>query len=418
MLTVEQAQAAVLASVSVLPSERMSLLEALGCVLAEPVVAGIPLPPFDNSAMDGFAVVAEDTRGATAAAPRGLTVVGDIPAGTVPGRRVGAGMAARIMTGAPVPEGADAVVMVEQSRPGAGGTVEILAPAKPGDNIRRMGDDVAARQTALPPGQVLGPSELGLAAALGCTHVVATRRPRVAIVTTGSELANPGEELKPGAIYDSNQVSIAGCVLRSGCEVARRLHAGDDEPAIEEAIRGCADADLIVTAGGVSVGDYDQVKAVLARLGEVKFWRVLMKPGKPVAFGSVLGRPVFGLPGNPVSALVTFELLVAPALRKMSGRQNCLPPTARATLLAGVRHEPGRREYLQAFTRYAGDGCVVEPSGKQGSALLTSAVGANSLLVIPEECEGLGAGEQVTVILTAPETALDRGGATCGTRPR
>jgi molybdopterin molybdotransferase len=221
----------------------------------------------------------------------------------------------------------------------------------------------------------------------------------VAIVTTGSELIAPGQKLRPGAIYNSNQTAIAASVLRAGGAVARVLHAADDEAAVEEALKSCVDADLILTAGGISVGTYDFVKVALERLGEIKFWRVLMKPGKPVAFGSVLGRPLFGLPGNPISALVTFEVLVAPAMRKMAGRQDCLPRTVLATLSAEVRHKPGRKEYRQAATRYAEDGLVVEPAEKRGSAMLTSMVGANSLLVIPEESEGLRAGERVRVIL-------------------
>jgi len=401
MLTIEEAQSVVLASVSPLPSEPMRLSEALGCVLAEPVLAQIPLPPFDNSAMDGFAVVAQDTRGATREAPCTLKVIEHVPASAAPERRVQPGTAARIMTGAPVPRGADAVVIVEHTRPGPPGTVEIFVPAEPSDNIRPEGEDIAAGEVALSPGQALGPAELGLAAALGSTHVTATRRPRVAIVTTGSELVAPGEKLRPGAIYNSNQTALGASVMRLGAEVAKCLHVADDESAVELALSACVDADVVLTAGGISVGDYDFVKVVLQRLGEIKFWRVLMKPGKPVAFGNVLGRPLFGLPGNPISALVTFEVLVAPALRKMSGRQDCLPRTVLATLSADVRHKPGRREYRQAFTSHADSGFAVQPSVKRGSAMLTSAIGANSLLVIPEKSEGLRAGERVTVILLA-----------------
>jgi len=404
MLTMEEAQAAVMATVRALPAEPVPLLEALGCVLAEPVTAPIQLPPFDNSAMDGYAVVAEDTRGAAPASPSRLEVLEDVPAGTTPERQVRPGTATRIMTGAPIPAGADAVVIVEHTRPGTPGTVEIFVPASPGDNIRPAGEDIPAGEEALSPGQVLGPGELGLVSALGLTHVTAIRRPRVAIVTTGSELVEPGQALRPGAIYNSNRVAIATSVLRSGWEVAHCLHVADDESALEQALRECAEVDLLITTGGVSVGEYDFVKPVLDRIGDVKFWRVLMKPGKPVAFGTVFGRPLFGLPGNPVSALVTFEMLVAPALRKISGRRDCLPLAVQATLLSDVRHKPGRREYRQSVTRFS-DGClVVEPSRKRGSAMMTSTVGANSLLVIPEASTGLGAGERVTVIL------LGRGG--------
>jgi len=399
VLTIEEAQAVVLAAVATLPSERIPLLQALGCVLAEPVVAPIQLPPFDNSAMDGFAVVAEDTRGATPESPSRLEVLEDVPAGATPERQVQPGTATRVMTGAPISPGADAVVIVEHTRPGLSGTVEVFVPAAPGDNIRPAGEDIAAGQAALSPGQVLGPGELGLISALGQTHVTAIRRPRVAIITTGSELVEPGQELRPGTIYNSNRAAIAASVLRSGWEVAHCLHVADDESALEQALRGCADADLLLTTGGVSVGEHDFVKTVLARIGDIKFWRVLMKPGKPVAFGTVFGRPLFGLPGNPVSALVTFEMLVAPALRRMSGRQSCLPLTVQARLLSDVRHRPGRREYRQSIASYSDGDLVVEPSEKRGSAMLTSTVGANSLLVIPEESTGLHAGERVTVVL-------------------
>jgi molybdopterin molybdotransferase len=399
MLTMEQAQDTVMEFVSPLPAKRMPLLRALGCVLAGPVVAGIPLPLFDNSAMDGFAVIADDTLAATTEAPRRLEVTEDVPAGAPPERAMRPGTAARIMTGAPIPIGADAVVIVENTRPGPSGTVEILRPAKAGDNIRPAGEDIAAGAVALSPGQILGPGELGLLSALGKSEVNAIRRPRVAIVTTGAELVEPGEELRPGAIYNSNRVALEASVLRAGGEMAQCMHASDDEAMLEEALRSCREADLLLTTGGVSVGEYDFVKRVLARLGDIKFWRVLMKPGKPVAFGTALGRPLFGLPGNPISTLVTFELLVAPALRRMSGRRECLPLTVQATLLSDVRRRPGRREYRQAITRYCDNGYVVQPSEKRGSAMLTSTVGANSLLVIPEESEGMRAGDRVSTIV-------------------
>jgi len=401
MISIDEAQRIVLGSVSPLPPERVALIEALGCVLAEAVVAKIPLPPFDDSAMDGYAVAAEDTRGASRDNPRALKVAEDLPAGTAPARRVQRGTAARIMTGAPLPPGADAVVMVEETLALGRGEVEILREAEPGDNVRPAGEDIEAGVVALSPGLVLGPGELGLAAALGCATVVAIRRPSVAVLTTGSELVEPGEELKPGAIYNSNQAALAARVLSVGAKVAKCLHVEDEADAVERALRECADADIILTTGGVSVGEYDFVKVALERLGEIKFWKVLMKPGKPVAFGEVMGRPLFGLPGNPVSALVTFELLVAPALRRLAGHENCMPTTVKARLLTGLSHKPPRREYVQAVTQHGEDGYVVQPSQKRGSAMLTSTVGANSLVVIPEESTGVRAGEMVDVVLLA-----------------
>ena len=406
MLTVDEAQRIVLQSVPQLPAERVPLLDALGCTLSEQVVADLDLPPFDNSAMDGYAVVAADTSGATPENPRALKVVEDLPAGAAPARRVEPGTAARIMTGAPIPPGADAVVMVERTRPGGPGSVAVLEPAAAGDNIRPAGEDIRRGELALSPGEVLGPGEMALLAALGRTSVAVTRRPRASVLITGSELVAPGQPLEhcslpAGAIYDSNATLMAARLMSAGARVDRCLHAADDERAVEEALRDCADSDIMLTTGGVSVGQYDFVKVALQRLGEIKFWRVLMKPGKPVAFGTVLGRPLFGLPGNPVSALVTFELLVAPALRKMMGRKDCLPPTVHAVLLSDIDHKPGRREYRQAVTRATDDGYVVQASEKRGSAMLTSTVGANSLVVIPEPSPGLRAGEKVTVIYPA-----------------
>jgi molybdopterin molybdotransferase len=403
MLTVEQAQEIILNSIAVLPAQDTPLLEALGRTLAEAVTAPISLPPFDNSAMDGYAVIAADTEGATPENMRRLRLLEkDVPAGTAPTEVVRRGTAARIMTGAPAPAGADAVVMVEHTQLSPEGFVEIFVPVKAGDNLRPKGEDIQAGQPALAAGEILGPGELGLLASLGYANISAIRQPRVAIVTTGSELVEPGQALKAGAIYNSNKITLAGRVLRAGAALAAMLHVEDHEQAVEDALSKCATADLILTTGGVSVGEYDFVKNALERLGEIKFWRVMLKPGKPVAFGTVLGRPLFGLPGNPVSALVTFELLVAPALRKMMGRKECLPPTIEATLLSDVSHKPPRRELRQAFTSYdAARGYVVRPAEKRGSAMLTSMVGVNSLLVIPEESKGLRAGDKATVIFPA-----------------
>lgn len=399
MLTVEQAQEVVLQSVTPLSAERVPLLRALGRVLAEPVVARVPLPTFDNSAMDGFAVRAEDTEGASPDTPRRLEVIEDIPAGSTPQKTVRAGTAARIMTGAPIPAGADAVVIVENTHSADSGTVEIFQPALEGANIRRAGQDVATGGVALSPPQLLGPGELGVISALGVTEVSAVRRPKVGILTTGCELTEPGEELKPGTVYNSNRVAVQAGVLRAGGELGRCAHAPDEEAELEKQLRSFGDEDLLLTTGGVSVGEYDLVKKVLARVGDIEFWRVRMKPGKPVVFGTVLGRTFFGLPGNPISSLVTFELFVAPAIRKLAGRDDVLPLTVEAELARDAGHRPGRPEYRQAVTSYAGGYYMVEPTAKRGSGMLTSAVGANSLLVMPDEYPELHAGDRVKVIL-------------------
>jgi molybdopterin molybdotransferase len=402
VIPVETAQQIALDAVSALPAERRALLAAAGCVLAETVLAPISLPPFDNSAMDGYAVLADDTRGANADAPRVLRVTEAIPAGSSPARPLQPGWAARIMTGAPLPAGAEAVVKVEDTRP-EGDAVAVLVEAAPGENVRPAGEDLAAGEVALEAGTVLGPGELGLAAALGLTQLSVIRRPRVALLTTGAEVVEPGAALRPGAIYNSHRVALAAALSRAGAEVARVAHVPDDAAAIEQALRESVDCDLIITTGGVSMGDYDFVKVVLERLGEVRFWQVRMKPGKPVAFGLALGRPVFALPGNPVSALVTFEVLVRPALRGLAGQRACFPPTVEATLSRDIAHQPGRREYVQAHTRWTEAGYVVTPSGQRGSAMLRATVGANSLLVIPEDSVGLRKGERAQVLLTRDE---------------
>ncbi len=398
MLTVDEAQRIALDGVAALPARRMPLLKALGCILADPLIAPINSPPFDNSAMDGYAVIASDTEGATANAPRRLRLLEELPAGFVANLRVTPGTATRIMTGAPLPPGADAVVIVEVTR-SQNEVVEVLHAVSPGENVRRAGEDIRVDEVALPAGQRLGPGEIGLAASLGFASVRAVPRPRVAIITTGTELVEVGGPLPPGSIYNSNQPLLAALLMTEGARVAKHRHVPDEEEAVEAALRECASADLILTAGGVSVGKYDFVRTVLDRLGEISLWKVRMKPGKPVAIGRLFERPLFGLPGNPISCLVTFAVLVAPALRKMAGQSDCMPFEVQARLEHNISHKLGRREFVQADTRYVGGEYVTAPRAKRGSAMLSAALGANSLVVLPEDCPGLSAGEKVTVIM-------------------
>ncbi len=408
MLTVDQAQDLACEGVATLPPRRKSLLKALGCVLADPLVASINSPPFDNSAMDGYAVIAADTAGATANAPRRLRLIEELPAGSVANLMVKSGTATRIMTGAPLPPGADAVVMVEATRSKAE-WVEVLHAVSPEENVRRTGEDILLGEVALPAGQRLGPGEIGLAASLGFASVRVIPPPRVAIITTGTELIEVGKSLLPGSIYNSNQALLSALVLEEGARVIKQLHVPDEEAALEKALRACVSADLILTAGGVSVGPYDFVKTTLAQLGEISLWKVRMKPGKPVAIGRLFGRPFFGLPGNPVSCLVTFTVLVAPALRKMAGRKDFLPFTVEAKLAREVSHKLGRREFIQAETSFVNGVFVASPRAKRGSAMLSAALGANSLVVLPEDCPGLAKGEKASVILLRlPGKTLDK----------
>lgn len=358
MLTVEAALRTILAATPAARSESVPLADALGRVLAEPVVAPLDLPPWRNSAMDGFAVRAADVPGV-------LRVLETVAAGAVPTRPVEAGTATRIMTGAPVPDGADAIVMVEDTRT-AGDTVEITVRARAGQHVRDTGSDVRRGARALEPGARLGPGALGLCASFGLTHVVVGVRPRVAIVSTGDEIVPPGQPLGPGQIYSSNNVALAALVLDAG-GVPVDLGTCPDDPAQlrERFAAAAASADLVVSSGGVSVGDFDHVKAVL---GQVEFWRVAMKPGKPLAFGALDGKPFFGLPGNPVSCMVNFLQFVRPVMRRMMGDARPFLPVVKAELRQPLRRAPGRVELVRVRLEREGDRLWATPAGRhQGS---------------------------------------------------
>jgi molybdopterin molybdotransferase len=399
MLTVEEAQEAILSSLGPLESETLPLLEAGGRALAEEVVSASALPPFDNSAMDGYAVRAEDVSEAKPGPGVVLRVIGDIPAGQSPSFHVGPGEAARIMTGAPIPSGADAVVMVEDTR-AEGGAVRIFEAANRGQHIRPAGEDVAPGQRVLSPGAALDAAALALLAGIGRSSVATIRKPRVAILTTGDEVVDANQPLKPGQIRNSNRYGLARQAKEAGCELVSLAHAGDDPEKLRAALQEAArTADAVLSAGGVSVGDYDYMKQVLQDLGRMDFWRVAVRPGKPVAFGSVEGKPLFGLPGNPVSAMLTFELFVRPALRRMAGFSRIFHPEVTAILGADVRHHPGRREYQRARIVWE-DGCLIaHPISGQGSHQLFGLVEANGLAILPLEAETLKAGTAVQAIL-------------------
>ena len=417
MRTVEEAQAAILEHIRTLPAVRLPLQEAHLRVLAEDVAADMDVPPFDNSAVDGYAVLAEDTTGATAYSPITLRTLNDIPAGAMPTENITTGTAARIMTGAPVPDGTTAIVMIEDTRQPAltvetqdtssvgGGTVVILDAARRGQHIRRAGGDVRRGELVLFAGTHLRSAEIGMLATLGRTGVRCVRPPRVAIISTGDEVVAVEEGVvpPPGKIRNSNSIALAAMVREAGADLHSMHHIPDDLEATIAVLRECANpengADVIVAAGGVSVGDRDFVKPALEAIGTLDLWRVAMKPGKPLAFGRIGDTLFFGLPGNPVSAQVTFELFVRPALRKMMGRANLLRPLVTATLTESVSHETGRREYVRAVTVFENGGFVTAPTGAQDSNRQRSLTLANSLLIIPQEAADLPAGTVVDVLL-------------------
>lgn len=405
MRTVEEAWAAIMGQVERLPTEWVPLSRAVGRVLAESVCADIDLPPFDNSAVDGYAVRAQDTQGANRSNPARLRTLEEIPAGAPALQRVEEGTAARVMTGGPLPAGADAMVMIEDTARPEAGWVEIREEARAEQHVRRRGEDLQRGDAAVEAGTLLRPAEIGMLATFGVTSVPVYRQARVAILTTGDEVVDPmvGEVPPPGHIRNSNRYLLGALVQEAGAVFHSHTHVRDDLEATVAAFRLLSEpeagVDVILTAGGVSVGDRDYVKPALERLGRLDLWRVAMKPGKPLAFGRIGEARFFGLPGNPVSATVTFELFVRPALWKMAGRTELERLRVRATLTHAIEHVSGRREYVRAITRSEQGRFFTTPTGAQGSGILSSLTAANSLLIVPTEVEALEAGEEVEVIM-------------------
>lgn len=403
MITVEEAIEQVLSRIGVLATERVPLLEALGRVLAGDVISDIDVSPFDNSAMDGYALRAADVAGANPDSPVTLHVVEHIPAGVAPSVKIGPAEASRIMTGAPVPKGADAVVMVEKTRAGenggsTGGTVDILHEAKHGEHIRARAEEVRAGEAVLLHGERLGPAGIGLAASVGHPDVLVYRRPRVAIVSTGDELVDVTEKPGPGKIRNSNSYSLAAQVLEAGGEPHVLGIARDTEEHTRSLLGRASQFDLMVSTGGVSMGDFDVVKKVLAEIGELEFWKVAMRPGAPQTFGTIGGTPFFGLPGNPTSCMVGFELFVRPAIRKMAGFSSLTRPRVLATLEHDTKKKSDRRYFLRGRLTRTGDGYAASISGNQSSALLTALHRGNCLISLPEGTDFVPAGEIVTCI--------------------
>ena len=394
MLSVQEARQQMLNTIPVLPSEKRDILNCAGYVLVEALHATENIPPFDNSAMDGYAVRAADVQNASEASPAVLSVVEMIAAGYAPTKQVAVGQAARIMTGAMMPVGADAVVMQEVTER-EGNSVKIFEDVDKSGNVRFTGESVAKDQQVMEKGKYLRPPEVSMLASLNCAEVTVYRKPTVAIVSTGDELTPLGEPLEPGKIRDSNRYGLYAQVEEAGGIPIDMGIAPDDEAETERIFRAAlAKADALITSGGVSVGEHDVVKSVLDKLGEINFWRVAMKPGKPQAYGIADGKPIFGLPGNPVSSLVVFELFVRPALLKMAGHTELLRPTFKATLAEPITNKDGRVNYMRAILKESNGNYTAETTGPQGSGILHSLVLANGLITIPAGVT-LAAGESV-----------------------
>jgi len=395
VLSVEDARERILSRVAPLGSERVDVMGALGRVLAEPIVSRATIPPWPNSSMDGYALRAQDTNGE----PVELAVVGRIAAGTMPSRPLGAGESMRIFTGAPLPQGADAVVPQEDVA-ASGDRVTIRGRIAPGAYVRPAGEDVRAGDVVVKPGGVLGAAEVGLLATLGYAQVRVYRRPRVAILSTGNELADLGTQPGPAQIPNTNTYSLMAQVIEAGGEPVNLGVAPDQLDAITERVYwGLASADALVTSAGVSVGELDLVREALEQSGaELHLWQVSMRPGKPITFGTRGDRPVFGLPGNPVSAMVTFELFVRPALRRLGGADVIDRPRLRALALEPIANPGSRRGYLRVTLTAGAHGYGARLTGDQGSAILRSMVLADGLAVVAPDTT-IGAGESVDVIV-------------------
>jgi len=396
MISVEAASETILNEIKPLGLESTDLASALGRVIGQDITAARNNPPWDNSAMDGYALVSSDTDAASDKAPVTLKVIYDLPAGSTPKGPVKSCEAVRIMTGAPVPDGATAVVMVEKTTQGEDSTVVIKAPVKPGENIRKRGEDFKSGSLVIKAGAVVRPAEVLMLATVGAPFVFVHRKPRVAVLSTGDELVDVSSVPSTGKIINSNGYALAALVAECGAEPIQLGIARDTKESLRKKLSRAMTADCIISSGGVSVGDYDFVKDVLQEMGSsMIFWKVAMKPGKPLAFGVIGGRPAFGLPGNPISSMVAFEQFVRPALLKMSGRTEIFRKTFQARLTRDVKIKPGRMNFLRARLTDGPDGLSVEPLDGQGSGVVSTMVRANSFIIVPADSAGFKAGDRV-----------------------
>ena len=397
MLRVEEALDKILGRIGPLGFEKVSLLESLGRVVGEDIDARRNIPPLDNSGMDGYAVRTADIEKASRDHSVRLRVIEDLPAGFLSQKTLKKGQAIRIMTGAPIPMGADTVVPVEETRKD-GSSVSIFKAFPFGENIRRAGEDVKQGDRVISRGDTLRSSEIGMVASIGRSSISVYQRPMVSILCTGEELVDVDDPLEGVKIVSSNSYTLAAQVRECGAIPVQLGIARDQKEEVKKKLRQGLRADVLISSAGISVGDYDFVKEALKDLGmEMVFWRVAMKPGKPMAFGVIREKPVFGLPGNPVSSMVSFEQFVRPALLKMMGHHQIFRPCIEAMLNGDLATEPGKRHYIRAVVSRRDDHYVVRTTGAQGSGILNSMVRANGLIVIPEDRKCVRAGEKVKV---------------------
>ncbi|MEJ2196981.1 MAG: molybdopterin molybdotransferase MoeA [Desulfuromonadales bacterium] len=396
-LSFEAARTMILESVIPLPPEAVSLLDVVGMVIAEDIRAPWDMPLWNNSAMDGFAVRAEDC-----VAGQTLTVDGYIPAGgSASGITVKPGGAVKIMTGAPAPAGCDAIVPIEETVE-KNGKLILTGQVRPGDHLRIRGEDVSKGELVIAAGTALRPAEINMLASFGYRTAPVFRRPKVAILSTGDELVEPGEDIGTGQIFNSNDYSIAAAVKQLGGEPVLLGIARDDRQSLTEKIAAGLEEDVLITTAGVSMGDHDLVCDVLEALQvERRFWKVDIKPGRPTAFGLKNGKPVFSLPGNPVSSMITFEQFVRPALLKMMGHQRVIKPLVRAVMQETINKKPGRVQFLRVRVANDGQRLVASSSGDQNTGILRTLLRANGIAVLPADLEQLASGEEVDVQLIA-----------------
>lgn len=408
MISAAAAREIVMAHVPVLPASPVPLLDALGLILTEDVVSGLAFPTCDSSAMDGFAVRVADVAAATDAAPVSLTIAFTVAAGDTADRILPKGVTCRIMTGARIPSGADAVIMLEDVTEASGRiTVREAIPA--GEFIRPCGEDLLAGATILQRGTRLTPPRLALLAAIGRTEVMVHRRPQVAILSTGDEVIEPGQPLQPGQIYNSNAYAMAAWIQEAGAVPVRMPIVPDSLDATRRLLRKALTYDAVVTSGGVSMGEFDFIGKALASMGTVHFTRVAQQPGKPFTFATVGRKPIFGLPGNPSATMVGLELYVRPALRGMMGHPNRYRPMVLARLDEALTLKSDRMQFLRARVDHQPGGYTARLTGPQGSGLITAMAWANALLVIPTGTGRLLAGTGVTAMILEPELLLEGG---------
>jgi molybdopterin molybdotransferase len=399
MISVKEALKTILAGIHPLGCENIPITSALGCIIGEDIVSGRTIPPLANSSMDGYAVIASDTGFASKERPVVLDVLEDVPAGRVATQPIRKGQAIRIMTGAPLPEGANAVIRVEDTE-AEGNRVRIFVSVAPGLDIREAGEDVKTGERVISKGSILRAAEIGMLAALGRSYVAVHQRPAVAVVSTGDELVEVDEMPGPGKIVNSNSYSLAALVLEAGGIPLQLGIARDNREDLLNKFKAAARADIVVSSGGVSVGDYDLVKDIMAEIGSrIQFWRVAMRPGRPLAFGLMEGKPLFGLPGNPVSSMVSFEQFIRPSILKMRGYRNIFRKAILAEMTEGFTKKKGLTYFLRARVEYRDGKYYAATTGEQGSGVLKSMVLANGLIVLPEEVQAVKPGDTVAVQL-------------------